>query len=61
MATRKRNVTTARQVTRIRLEPALKDRLRKLSAEQAYQTLIREVFWQVVEQLLGRVGCDRCL
>jgi predicted DNA-binding protein len=38
------------QVTSIRLEPKLKERLREISGEQGYQTLIREVLWQFVEQ-----------
>jgi len=38
------------QVTSIRLEPELKERLREISGEQGYQTLIREVLWQFVEQ-----------
>ena len=41
MATRKRIVITARQVTRVRLEPVLKERLREISGEHGYQTLIR--------------------
>jgi predicted transcriptional regulator len=38
------------QVTSIRLEPELKERLREISGEQGYQTLIRDVLWQFVEQ-----------
>jgi predicted DNA-binding protein len=38
------------QVTSIRLEPELKERLREISGEKGYQTLIREVLWQFVEQ-----------
>jgi predicted DNA-binding protein len=41
------------QVTSIRLEPELKERLREISGEQGYQTLIREVLWQFVEQQMG--------
>lgn len=50
MDTRKRGNTSEMQVTSIRLEPELKERLRKISGEQGYQTLIREVLWQFVEQ-----------
>lgn len=50
MDTRKRGSTSEMQVTSIRLEPELKDRLREISGEQGYQTLIREVLWQFVEQ-----------
>jgi hypothetical protein len=38
------------QVTSIRLEPELKERLREISGEQGYQTLIREVLCQFVDQ-----------
>jgi hypothetical protein len=38
------------QVTSIRLEGELKKRLRELSGEQGYQTLIREILWQFVKQ-----------
>jgi hypothetical protein len=50
MDTRKRGSTSEMQVTSIRLEPELKERLREISGEQGYQTLIREVLWQLVEQ-----------
>ncbi|WP_068818386.1 hypothetical protein [Phormidesmis priestleyi] len=50
MDTRKRGSTSEMQVTSIRLEPELKERLRELSGEQGYQTLIREVLWQFVGQ-----------
>jgi hypothetical protein len=38
------------QVTSIRLESELKERLREISGEQGYQTLIRDVLWRFVEQ-----------
>ena len=50
MDTRKQSSTSEMQVTSIRLEAELKERLRKLSGEQGYQTLIREILWQFVEQ-----------
>jgi len=50
MDTRKWGNTSEMQVTSIRLEPELKERLREISGEQGYQTLIREVLWQFVEQ-----------
>lgn len=53
MDTRKRGNTSEMQVTSIRLEPELKERLREISGEQRYQTLIREVLWQFVEQQIG--------
>lgn len=56
MDTRKRGSTSEMQVTSIRLEPELKERLREISGEQGYQTLIREVLWQFVDQ---QAGTDR--
>ena len=53
MDTRKRGNTSEMQVTSIRMEPELKERLRQISGEQGYQTLIREVLWQFVEQQMG--------
>jgi predicted DNA-binding protein len=53
MDTRKRGNTSEMQVTSIRLEPELKERLRRISGEQGYQTLIREVLWQFMEQQMG--------
>jgi hypothetical protein len=50
MDTRKRGSTSEMQVTSIRLEPELKERWREISGEQGYQTLIREVLWQLVDQ-----------
>jgi hypothetical protein len=50
MDTPKRGSTSEMQVTSIRLEPELKERLRKISGEQGYQTLIRDVLWRFVEQ-----------
>jgi hypothetical protein len=50
MDTRKPSSTSEMQVTSIRLETELKERLRELSGEQGYQTLIREVLWRFVEQ-----------
>ncbi|MBD1910658.1 MULTISPECIES: hypothetical protein [unclassified Leptolyngbya] len=49
MDTRKRGTTPDMQVTSIRLEPELKERLREISGERGYQFLIREVLWQFVE------------
>jgi hypothetical protein len=53
MDTHKRGSTSEMQVTSIRLEPELKERLREISGEQGYQTLMREVLWQFVEQQIG--------
>ena len=49
MDTRKRGTTPEMQVTSIRLEPELKERLREISGDRGYQFLIREVLWQFVE------------
>jgi hypothetical protein len=38
------------QVTSIRLEKDLKERLRDLSGEQGYQSLIRQVLWDYVDR-----------
>jgi hypothetical protein len=50
MDTRKQSSTSEMQVTSIRLEAELKERLRELSGEQGYQALIREILWRFVEQ-----------
>jgi hypothetical protein len=50
MDTRKQSSTSEMQVTSIRLERELKERLRELSGEQGYQTLIRQILWRFVEQ-----------
>lgn len=50
MNTPKRGNTSEMQVTSIRLEPELKERLREISGEQGYQTLIRDVLWRFVER-----------
>jgi predicted transcriptional regulator len=46
----KRPSTADMQVTSIRLEPELKERLRDLSGDLGYQTLIREILWNYVNQ-----------
>nr|RNJ69840.1 MAG: hypothetical protein EDM05_08370 [Leptolyngbya sp. IPPAS B-1204] len=50
MNTHKRGNTSEMQVTSIRLEPELKERLREISGEQGYQTFIQDVLWRFVEQ-----------
>jgi len=50
MHTHKQGNTSAMQVMSIRLEPELKERLRQIAGEHAYQTLMRDVLWQFVEQ-----------
>jgi hypothetical protein len=56
MDTHKPSSTSEMQVTSIRLEAELKERLRELSGEQGYQSLIREVLWQFVEQRTVTAG-----
>ncbi|MEP0872979.1 hypothetical protein NDA01_24635 [Trichocoleus desertorum AS-A10] len=50
MDTHKPSSTSEMQVTSIRLERELKEQLRGISGEKGYQTLIREILWQFVEQ-----------
>lgn len=57
MDTRKRGAITEMQVTSIRLEPELKERLREISGEQGYQTLLRDELWQFVDQQMIWLCC----
>ncbi|HIK55181.1 MAG TPA: hypothetical protein IGS37_08465 [Synechococcales cyanobacterium M55_K2018_004] len=45
-----RTATTDMEVTSIRLERELKERLKELAGNQGYQALIREVLWNYVHQ-----------
>lgn len=45
-----RTPTTEMEVTSIRLERDLKDRLKQIAGNQGYQALIREVLWDYVQQ-----------
>lgn len=38
------------EVTSIRLEPELKEKLKELSGEMGYQSLIRDILWRYVEK-----------
>jgi predicted DNA-binding protein len=49
----KRTPTTEMEVTSIRLERELKERLKEISGHQGYQALIREVLWKYVQQKSG--------
>ena len=42
--------TTDMEVTSIRLEKELKERLKGLSGNQGYQALIRDILWNYVQQ-----------
>ncbi len=50
MPTLTRTSTTDMEVTSIRLERDLKERLKELSGNQGYQALIRDVLWNFVQQ-----------
>ena len=49
----KRIPTTEMEVTSIRLERELKEKLKEISGHQGYQALIRDVLWRFVQQKSG--------
>ena len=53
MYTLNRTATTDMEVTSIRLELELKEKLKELSGNQGYQALIRDVLWSYVRQKSG--------
>ncbi|NEP46761.1 MAG: hypothetical protein F6K35_49255 [Okeania sp. SIO2H7] len=53
MYTASRTSTTDMEVTSIRLEKQLKDRLKELANNQGYQALIRDILWNYVQQKSG--------
>ena len=53
MRTLTRTSTTEMEVTSIRLERSLKDKLKELSGNQGYQALIRDILWNYVHQKSG--------
>ncbi len=53
MHTITRTSTTEMEVTSIRLERELKERLKDLSGGQGYQALIRDILWNYVRQKSG--------
>lgn len=53
MYTINRTATTDMEVTSIRLERELKEKLKALSGNQGYQALIRDVLWNYVRQKSG--------
>lgn len=53
MRTLIRKSTTDMEVTSIRLERELKDKLKELSGNQGYQALIRDILWNYVQQKSG--------
>jgi metal-responsive CopG/Arc/MetJ family transcriptional regulator len=50
MYTLPRTSTTEMEVTSIRLERDLKERLKSLAKQQGYQALIRDILWNYVQQ-----------
>jgi metal-responsive CopG/Arc/MetJ family transcriptional regulator len=50
MHTLTRKTTTEMEVTSIRLERDLKDKLKELAGNQGYQALIRDILWKYVQQ-----------
>lgn len=53
MHTIARTPTTEMEVTSIRLERELKDKLKELAGNQGYQALIRDILWNYVQQKSG--------
>ncbi len=53
MHTLPRTSTTDMEVTSIRLERELKERLKELAGNQGYQALIRDLLWNYVQQKSG--------
>ncbi|MBW4649250.1 MAG: hypothetical protein KME06_11250 [Kastovskya adunca ATA6-11-RM4] len=53
MRTISRTSTTDMEVTSIRLERDLKEKLKELSGNQGYQALIRDILWNYVQQKSG--------
>lgn len=53
MHTLTRTTTTDMEVTSIRLERDLKEKLKELSGNQGYQALIRDILWNYVQQKSG--------
>lgn len=52
-ATKVKTSTTDMEVTSIRLERSLKNKLKELSGNQGYQSLIRDILWNYVNQKSG--------
>jgi len=48
-----RTPTTEMEVTSIRLERELKERLKELAGHQGYQALIRDILWTYIRQHSG--------
>ncbi|AGY56574.1 hypothetical protein [Gloeobacter kilaueensis] len=48
-----RTSTTEMEVTSIRLERELKEKLKQFSGDQGYQALVREILWNYVREKSG--------
>ncbi len=53
MQTITRTPTTDMEVTSIRLERELKEKLKDIAGNQGYQSLIRDILWNYVQQKSG--------
>jgi metal-responsive CopG/Arc/MetJ family transcriptional regulator len=53
MHTIARTPTTDMEVTSIRLEGKLKEKLKEIAGNQGYQALIRDILWNYVQQKSG--------
>ena len=53
MTTMTRTSTTDMEVTSIRLERELKEKLKDIAGTQGYQSLIRDILWNFVQQKSG--------
>ena len=53
MQTMTRTSTTDMEVTSIRLERELKNKLKDLAGNQGYQSLIRDILWNYIQQKSG--------
>jgi hypothetical protein len=53
MPTLSRVSTTDMEVTSIRLERSLKEKLKALAGDRGYQALIRDILWQYIEHTAG--------
>ncbi len=56
MHTLPRTATTEMDVTSIRLERDLKEKLKQFSGNQGYQALIRDILWNYVRQRSSEFG-----
>ncbi len=54
MQTLTRTSTTEMEVTSIRFERELKEKLKELAGNQGYQALIRDILWDYVQQNSGK-------